>query len=187
MARKQVLKDWLQVSSVRITRVRFVLLAVFVLVTLVSDAWNLIAPGVVLHRWTALAIFTIINTIIWYSSRNNVKSEFYYKALIYIQVIVDILAISLLIYSQRGIASQAVILYVLPLITVATILTRSAVFAAAALASSAYVLTVIRYQFLHPGESYKVELYAEAFFFSAVLFITAALLTILIRPKATPQ
>lgn len=183
MASNTVLKNWLQVSSVRITRVRFVLIAVFIINTIAADAWNLIPPGNVLQRWTLIAAIAIANTLFWYASRGSSRSGGYYKALIYGQIVMDILVISLLIYSQRGIASLAVALYAVPLISSAVLLTRSALFATATLCASAYALSSIRYQFLHPGESYKVELYAELFLYGALFFVLAALLHIVIRSK----
>lgn len=183
MAQQNVLKNWLQVSSVRITRVRFALVAIFIVNTIAADAWNLIPANYVLQRWTLLAVVAMANTFFWYASRTTAKSSGYYKALIYGQIIMDIVVISLLIYSQRGIDSLAVLLYAVPLISSAVLLTRSALFATATLCASTYVLSCIRYQFLHPGESYKVELYAELFLYGAVFFIMAALLYIVIRSK----
>lgn len=175
--------NWFQVSSVRMARIRFVLIAVFAINTLAADAWNLIPPGVVLQRWTAITILAIINTLVWYASRGATKKDLYYQTLLYVQIALDITAISLLIYAQRGIASLAVVLYIVPLIAAATLRSRSALYATASLSASAYVLSSIRYQFLHPGESYKVELYAELFLYGSVLFIAAALLGVVIRNK----
>jgi hypothetical protein len=183
MPKKEVYKDWLQVSSLRVSRVRFAVLVAFAVSTIAGDAWNLIPAGTVLQRWTLLGIVAMINTVIWYASRTNVKSEFYYKVLIFAQIALDLVVVSLFVYSQRGIASRGVMLYALPLVTSAVLLTRSAVYAAATLCASAYALTCIRYQFLHPGEAYKVELYSELFFYGAAFFAIAALLHIVIRSK----
>lgn len=183
MAQKQTLTNWLQISSLRLTRVRFVLLAIFVVNTIADDAWHLIPSMTAMDRWVAIGAVGFVNTVLWYASRNNVKSEMYYKTLIYIQVLLDILVVSLLIFSQRGIASRAVMLYTLPLIGSAVLLTRSAIYATAALCVSAYTIAIMRYQYLHPSEGYKIELYGELFFYGAAFFIVAALLQILIRPK----
>lgn len=183
MADKTVLKNWLQVSSVRITRVRFAIVGIFIINTIAADAWNLIPPNVVLQRWTLLGVAAIANTVFWYASRTQAKSSAYYKALIYAQIILDILMVTLLIYSQRGIDSLAVIFYALPLISSAVLLTRSALYATATLCASAFAIACIRYQFFHPGESYKVELYAELFMYGAFFFVIAALLHIVIRSK----
>lgn len=183
MAQKQILQNWLRVSSLRVARVRFAVLAAFAVSTIAGDAWNLIPAGTILQRWTVLGIVAMINTVLWYASRNDVKSEYYYKGLIFAQIALDIVVVSLFVYSQRGIASRGVMLYALPLVSSAVLLTRSAVYATATLCASAYALTCIRYQFLHPGEAYKVELYSELFFYGAAFFVIAALLHIVIRPK----
>lgn len=183
MAKQQILQNWLQVSGLRLARVRFVVIALFALSTLFADAWNLIPDGAVLQRWTAVAVVAIVNTFLWYASRSNVKSELYYKILIFCQIVLDILVVSLLIYTQRGIASSAVALYALPIIASAVLLTRAAIYATATVCASAYTLTAIRYQFLHPGEAYKIELYGELFFYCAIFFIVAAILQIIIRSK----
>ncbi len=183
MAQKQILKNWLQLSSLRLSRIRYVLIAIFVGGTLTADAWHLIPPGTVLQRWTYLGILGIVNTVFWYLSRSPSKSEAYYKLLIIAQIAVDILMISLFIYSQRGIASRGVALYALPIVASAVLLTRSAIYATATMCASAYALTAIRYQFLHPGEAYKVELYSELFVYCAIFFLIAAILQIIIRSK----
>lgn len=184
MAQKTV-KNWMRSSSIRISRVRFVLLAVFAINTIAADAWNLIPGGAVLQRWTALSTVAIINTVIWYFSRTPGRTENYYKALIFGQLALDILVISLFIYTQRGIASKGVVFYAFPIISSAVLLTRRALFAVASLCAGAYALVAIRYQFLHPGESYKVELYAETFLYVCSFFLMAALLNIVIRSKSS--
>jgi hypothetical protein len=180
---KKIRKESLQLNSLQVSRVHFAMVAAFIVSTIAADAWNLIPPGSVLQRWTLISIVTMINAVIWYGARNQTRSEFYYKALIYTQIIVDIVMVSLLVYSQRGVDSLAVALYAVPIITASTLLLPSALYATATLSASAYAITAIRYQFLHPGEAYKIELYAELFFYGAVFFVMAALLSIMIRSK----
>lgn len=185
MPQKSTLTTWLQLSSLRITRIRFIVLALFAFSTMADDAWNLIPGEVAASRWIALAVVGFINTLLWFASRNNVKSEFFYKGLLYCQIIMDILFISLLIFSQRGIASRGVMLYAVPIISAAVLLSRSAIYAAAALCASAYTVAVMRYQFLHPSEGYKIELYGQLALYGAIFFVVAALLQVVIRSKRT--
>lgn len=184
MPAKQTYTKWLQASSVRIARVEFLFILLYAAVTIASDAWHLIPAGLVLQRWMMLAAALAVNTIIWYAARSKVKSELYYRSLLYAQIIMNILIGAVIVYGQRGIASRAVALFLIPIVMSTVFLTRSALYATAALCASAYIFVTIRYQFLHPGEAYKVELYAEIALYCAVFFILAAILNVGIRSRS---
>lgn len=183
MAQKQTYASWLQVSTVRIARLQYLFILLYIAVTIASDAWHLIPGGVVLGRWELLAAMLAINTVIWYVARSKVKSELYYRLLIYGQIIMSIGFAAITVHVQRGIASRGVALFAIPIIISATLLTRSALYATAFLCSSAYMFVTIQYQFIHPGEAYKVELYAETALYCLVFLILAGLLNIVIKSK----
>jgi hypothetical protein len=78
-------------------------------------------------------------------------------------------------------ASRAVLLYIVPIVVSAVLLSRVAVLMTAALATSAYVLTAIKYFVDYFNEGYKAELYTEVGFYCAMFFVVAALLATIIR------
>jgi hypothetical protein len=174
-------QSWLRTNVVRLTRVHFLFVALFAVQTIIYDAWNLIAPNAVLNRWILAASLLIITTASWYLAKNRIKSTGAYKALVFIIILADIAAASFNIYTQRGMASRAVMLYTIPILVSATLLSRAALFATAALCVAAYTSTAIAYFVLNFNEGYKIELYGEVGFYSAIFFILAGLLWIVIR------
>ena len=166
----------LQASVVRAARAHFIYVGVFAALIVVSDAWHLITPSVVLQRWTVAAIMLIVIASVWYAARGKSSSARYYHWLVCTLVVLDTLVASYVVFTTRGIASRGVALFAIPIITAAVLRSRVAPFAAAAFATAAYTTAGIAYFVVHPGEAYKVELYAELGFYSALFFVMAALL-----------
>lgn len=184
MAKSKVtISDWLQTGLIRLTRIHFVLVGVLALYIIVSDTTNLITPEVVLQRWTMNAILLAVAVVIWYSARSRNANPMYYRSLIYILILADIALASFSVYTQRGMASRAVLLYALPIIVSAVLLSRTAIFTTAALCTAAYSLSAIRYFVVNFNEGYKAELYTEVGFYSACFFLFAAVLAVLVRFK----
>lgn len=184
MAKKDItMINWLQISSLRLARVRFFFILLFAAVIIAADAWKLIPPEVVLDRWTVAGLALAVNAIIWYFSRSGSQKESFYKGLIFTQIILDIAVASFLIYSQRGVASNAVMLYALPLIVSAVLLSRAALFATAFLSVATYAMVTVRYAITYPGEGYRVELYSELAFYGGIFFVIAALLNALVHSR----
>lgn len=158
-------------SSLRkITSTHYLLVIALAIQIIVYDAGRLITPTTVLQRWTALALLTSVITFVWYVSRNQATKLDVLKRLTATLVLADIAYASFSVYAQRGMASRAVILYLVPIITAAIIGRKSAIFGAAALSVSAYVTTAVAYFVLNFNEGYKIELYGEVGFY-AVLFV----------------
>lgn len=170
--------SWLQQGSLGVARVRFAFIGLLAVFNIVGDAWHLIAPGAILQRWMLIGVALVANALLWYGSRAQGRSAFYYRFLIYLQIALDICIATSLVYSERGIASKAVLLYILPIASSAVLLSRSALYATATVCTAVYGLTVIRYQFLNPGEAYKVELYASFVFYGLVFLVVAAVLRV---------
>jgi hypothetical protein len=106
-----------------------------------------------------------------------------YMALIMLIVIADIIFTASIIYWERGLASKSVVLFAIPIITSATLRSRSALLATASLCAAAYSTSAVRYFNLHYGESFRVELYGYVGLFCASFFILATLLMVIILPK----
>src|SRR4051794_31531418 len=112
---KITLTDWLQTGLIRITRIHFVFIGAYALYIIISDGTHLAAPKLVLQRWTMNAILLAGTVIIWYLARNRVANTLYYRVLIYLLILLDIAMASFNIYTQRGMASRAVMLFALPI------------------------------------------------------------------------
>src|SRR4051812_34573397 len=117
MAKKKItLNDWLQTGLIRLCRIHFLFAALYALYTIISDGTHLITPQLVLQRWTMNAVLLTCTVIIWYLARNRVSNSMYYRILIYVLILIDIAMASFNIYTQRGMASRAVMLFALPIV-----------------------------------------------------------------------
>lgn len=178
-------QSWLRSNVLRVSRLHFLYVFLLVAQTVIYDAWKLIAPNAVLNRWIVNAGLLFITTTIWYLAKNKVSSTNVYKLLIFLLIFADIAVASFNVYTQRGMASRAVLLYVVPIIISASLLSRSAIFATTMLSVAAYTSTAIAYFVLNFNEGYKIELYGEVGFYSVLLFIIAFLLWIVARKNHT--
>lgn len=177
--------QWLQATIVRLSRIHFFIVPAYVAVIVVYDAWHVLTPQAVLQRWTMIGIFLGVVAIIWAAARFNVRSAFYYQSLAYLLILLDISFATFNIYTQRGMASRAVILFTIPLAVAAALRSRTTIFATAALCAVAYTTAAVRYFVVNFNEGYKVELYGEILFYSAMLFVVAALLWLVVRTNRT--
>lgn len=175
--------DWLQTGLIRTCRVHFVLIAIYAGYTIASDATKLIEPKLVLQRWTMNAILLIGVTFVWYLARSSVKSSRYYRALFSIVILLDISMATFNVYTERGMASRAVVLYCLPIVVSALLLSRTALFLTASLCMATYSLAAVKYFVDYFNEGYKAELYIEVAFYVATFFVLASILSVLIRFK----
>lgn len=175
--------DWLQTGLIRLCRIHFVIVGIFVAYIIASDATHLITPKLVFERWMMTILLLTGVSIIWYLARNNVKSSSYYRILISILITLDIALATFSIYTQRGMASRAVMLFAIPIATSAILLSRSALFLTATLSAATYAMAAVKYFYDFFNEGYKAELYIEVGLYCGVFFVLAAVLSVLVRFK----
>lgn len=166
----------------RITRVHFLYIAAYALSIIIFDSWNLLSHEAVLQRWTLGAVLLVINTIIWYLCKARLQSEMVYRVLLVILLIVDILFAAINVYWQRGMASKAVFLFAVPIITASLAKSRSLLLATTALSAAAYSVSAVQYFYNYYGQGLRVELYGEVAFYSLMFFVLAGLLMVAFRP-----
>lgn len=157
------------------------LVGAFIVQIIAYDAWHVITPDIVMRRWIATGLLLVVSAVVWYLSHNPANSLTSYKRLIFLLISADIAMASFQVYSQRGMASRAVLLFTIPIVISAILLSRSAIFATAILATAAYSITTICYFVLNFNEGYKTELYGEVGFYCAAFFVLAAMLSTIIR------
>jgi hypothetical protein len=102
--------------------------------------------------------------------------------LVLLLILADIGFAATNIYWERGMASRSVVLFAVPIITAATLRSRSILLAAAALSMVAYTTAAVRYFYQHYGEGYRVELWGNLLLYSAIFFVLGWLLMVIIRP-----
>lgn len=176
--------SWLQTSAVRVTRVHFAFVAAYMMSIIVFDSWNLYTHEVVTDRWTLAGGLLALTTILWYAARMKFNNPSIYINLVLLLIAADLIFAGLNVYWERGLASKSVLLFVLPLITAATLRSRSTLLATSALATAAYSTAAVRYFYQHYGESFRVELYGYLSLYCALFFIFSWLLWIIIRPTS---
>lgn len=174
--------SWLQTNAVRVARVHFAFIAAYMISIIVFDSWNLYTHEAVADRWTLAGGLLVINSLIWYGARMKFKDQSIYVNLLLVLVAADLIFAGLNVYWERGLASKSVLLFALPLITAATLRSRSTLLATSALATATYSTAVVRYFYQHYGESYRVELYGFLAFYCALFFVFSWLLWVIIRP-----
>lgn len=173
--------NWLQINVIRAARTHFYIVFAYGAVLIAADAGRLYSPTDILQRWKLAAIMLSLAAIVWYAARRYVKTNSYYQLLAYTLIIVDIWVAASSVYTERGMASNAVAMFAFP-IAVSTILySRTALFMTATLCTAAYWFACVRYFVLNFNQGYKLELYTTLSFYSMGFFLLAALLWIVVR------
>ncbi len=147
------------------------------------DAGKLITPEVTLKRWISISLLLVVTTIVWYISKDSLGQPSTIKKLLLTLIIADTAMASFLIYLTRGFASKAVALYFIPIIISAVLARRSALMSSALLCVAAYVSTCVAYFVFNFNEGYKLELYGEIGFYSAMLIVGSMLIWVFVRPS----
>jgi hypothetical protein len=184
MAKKQITyPEWLRVSSLRITRIHFLLVLAIVAQIILFDAGKLITSQIVLYRSLDLGLLLIATSVVWVLAHNRDKDANFYKLIINILIGADILFAAHSVYLQRGMASRAVCLFAIPIIVSAVMLNRAAIYTTALVSIAVYFATTMAYFVLNFNEGYRLELYGEVGFYSAIFLILAGLLSVFIKFK----
>ena len=173
--------DWIRISLIRASRAHFALVAAYIIVIIAYDASRVITPEAVMQRWIAAASLLVITAGVWHLAHNQKNDVPSLKRLLLLLISADLAMAAFNVYTQRGMASRAVLLFLIPIILSAILLNRSAIFATATISAAVYAVTAVMYFTLNFNEGYKAELYGEIGFYSAVFFVTAMLLSTLVR------
>lgn len=149
---------------------------------LVYDAFKLLELQTVMIRWILAMAVLLASIGLWYAVRTGV-AETTIRRLLGVLIATDILVIGVSVYLQRGMASKAVLLFAIPILTAAAYKTKAALFATTTVAAVTYFTAAILYFGLNFNEGYKIELYGETAFSIVVLFLVGSLTWALIRNR----
>lgn len=171
-------------ALLRIAKIHMLVGAFFAAQIIAYDAAKLITPEIVLKRWVIGTLLVAAALIAWYLARLN-NSAAVTRNLVWFLVITDFIFASFMVYTTRGMASKAVFLFVLGILTAAALKRGSAIYFASAIAVLTYLVTAVAYFVLNFNEGYKIELYGEIGFYSALLLVIGWLTRAVIRtPKS---
>lgn len=138
-----------------------------------NQAWGLQTQEVLNIQWIGLAISTIVFIILAVLAFRPKKSYAYYVSVLLLQSITYIILISVIVYYQRGMASNAIVLYCLPLISVMISRTAVAIFAVSVASILGYALAILKYFQDYPSEGYRIELYGQMLFYAFIMLLIA--------------
>ncbi|MCA9342682.1 hypothetical protein KC950_01560 [Candidatus Saccharibacteria bacterium] len=144
----------------------------------VNQAWKLQTPDVIKNQWIALLITATLFLIILILSLKKKASHGYYYSLVFSQIVTYTAFISYIIYAQRGMASSAIILYVIPILIAALTRASWVVITTSVLAGASYSLSAYKYFADFPSEGYKAELYGQMLFYFLILILIGRLVHI---------
>lgn len=155
----------------QITRSIFFLCAIYTATIVLFDSGNLLTKSAVIQRWALITAVLIINALAWL-----VSSQVRFAATTKHIVLSVILSASLLIlagmstYWERGMASTSTILYILPLLVIATLKNRHALIVTCILCISAYSFASVKYFNDFFNEGYRIQLWGHIVLYAGVLF-----------------
>lgn len=167
----------------RVTRTHFLFVATYLVSIIVFDSWNLLAHEAVGRRWLAGGLLLAGNTILWYLAHSRISGANLYRMFILLLVLFDIVFVGFNVYWERGMASNAVALFAIPIISAALTKSRTTILATATLSAAAYSIAAVKYFNDYYGEGFRVELYGTLLFYSLVFYVFSWLLLIFIRPS----
>ena len=171
-----------QLTVIKLLRRHYFFIAAYVASIIVFDMWNLIAKDAIGRRWLAAGLLLTLNTLAWYLAKLKHKRGGSYQLILLSLILADIIFVAFNVYWERGMASNSVALFAVPLILAAAYKSRSALLGIASLCSAAYGVAAVSYFFDNYGEGYRVELYGTVGFSVAIFFIVAGLLLAVTHP-----
>ncbi len=166
----------LQARMLRTTSLHFYILIAYGAAIIAFDSWNLITHESVAQRWTYGGALAIVCCVVWFLLKRYTLSTRSITFITYALITADILFAAFNVYAQRGMASKAVMLFALPLLVAYQLKDRATLLVTAGLSVTAYSIAAVRYFHLFYGEGYRIELYGEVGFYSALIVVFALLL-----------
>jgi len=166
--KKHELRNGERSALIRISKIH-VLIGIFLIAQIAAyDATKLITPEMVLKRWVFTGTLLLGAATCWYLARLN-DTKTVIRNLVWFLISIDLIFASFSLYTQRGMASRAVILFVLPILVAATMKRLGMILITAAASAIIYSTTAVAYFVLNFNEGYKIELYGEIGFYASIL------------------
>ena len=172
-----------QTTTVRSLRLGIAFTIIFALSTLIYKAWKLLTPDILQQRFFIAIGLILIHMVLLVMANKSTNNFRTYKIILWAQTISFLALAGYAIYSKRGMASNAVVLFLIPIIISSLQRRGKTLFITTTLAATVYSASAITYFRHFPSEGYKVELYGGLLFYCAVFFVIAALLWVLIKSK----
>lgn len=168
-------KEAVDLDVTRLSRTLYFLIAVIAISMIIFDSGNLITREAINQRWLLLTVLLGANTSAWFLG--GVKE--FKKPATYVLSLVLVVFAGFITYWERGMASTSTILYVLPLLVVATLRNRHALLGMAALAAGTYAFAAVRYFNDFFNEGYRIQLWGNLAQYIGLIFVVTWLIMVI--------
>ncbi len=172
----------LRTDLIRLSWIHFAYATLLAVQIIAFHGSKLITPELVLQRWQMTAGLFAVSVFVWYMARTK-SNVHIHRWLVLSLIAIDIAMASFSVYTERGMSSVAVLLFVIPIIVSAVLRSRAAIFATAAACIAAYTLSAVKYFIDFFNEGYNVQLYGTIGFYTGMFLVVAALLVSVLHTK----
>ncbi len=155
----------------KLTKFQFAFVAAFALFTIIFDGGNVLTREAVYRRWMLVGLLLAVYALFWAAVIKARTNTVLYGSLA-LCVLAGLVLAGYMTYWERGMASTSTVLYLFPIASAAFTKSRTYTVVAALLASATYIIACTKYFYDFFNEGYRVQLYGELFFYSAVFIIT---------------
>jgi len=153
----------------KLAKFNFAFLAVFAIFIIIFDGGNVLTREAVYHRWVFEALLFVVFTLFWVAVKKAGQKTIF--AALILCVLAELALAGFMTYWERGMASTSTVLYMLPIASIALTRSRTYTVAASLLASATYIFASTKYFYDFFNEGYRVQLYGEIFFYSALFLL----------------
>lgn len=145
---------------------------------IVFDSGNLIERAQIIDRWIGLSVLLFVNTIVWYVAGNHLHTRSKHTFATFALAATVLGLAGFTTYWERGMASTSTILYVLPLLIVATLKHRHALLATTTLSAGTYAMSTVIYFNTFFNEGFRIQLWGTMLITTGSIFAAAWLIMV---------
>ena len=165
-----------------LAKFNFAFVGVFAVYIIIFDGGNVVPRAAIYHRWEFAAILLAVFTLFWIVTKKASSRRVIFGALL-LCILAELALAGYTTYWERGMASMSTILYMLPIATAALTTSRTYTVGTALLASAAYMYASTKYFYDFFNEGYRVQLYGQVFFFSALFILIGSIVASAVHSK----
>jgi hypothetical protein len=177
-------KNQIHTNVQRISRLHFLYVVALALQLVIFDVWHVTTLEASMRRWIAIASLLVVTAIVWLSTKlGRTQNPTPYKWMLGLLLLADIVLASLFIFWERGMASVYVLLYAVPIIASAALLSRSVILVTSLVCAAAYFATTYSYFVVHFNEGYKSQLYGTLLLWTIIFIVLGQMLWSIVRSK----
>ncbi len=169
----------------KLAKFNFIYVAIFAIYIIIFDAGNVVPREAIYHRWVFAVLMLSVFTLFWVVTKKATNKYVIFGSLL-LCILTEIALAGFTTYWERGMASMSTVLYIFPITSAALTASRTYTVGTAMFCAAAYLFATTKYFYDFFNEGYRVQLYAQVFFFGALfLLISWIIATIAHASKTT--